>query len=197
LDEGEPPRLCHLTTGHVMLCPISQDAQLSFIPWHLQSGSGQDLIAQGSQSILSRNKVVHCQLSRTHLQFLPSTSPIAMLRLEWPEDVRQTDRYFDASTGAPLPHIMGSAGFRHHMALSALSALKPIVAAEHLPEAINAATDDALAWHYCRQLLAIAPESALPILLQLKAHQSANLRNLAAQTLAVLRTHYSKLFWAS
>ena len=197
IERADPPPILRLTSGHVMLCPVGDGIGLSLSYWQLQRLSNRQQLVRQSDCIVPPDGILHCHLSHGYWHIASSPSPILMLRLEWPEETVEQDRYFDAQTGAPLPHIMGSDRFRRHMAMTALFALSPNEAAEQLPIAIDTAPDDALAWHYCRQLLAVAPEQALPILNRLSATGSAYLRQLAAQTLSVLKTHYASLFEAA
>jgi hypothetical protein len=189
------PAIIRRTTGHVMLKTVTADTHLTFRRWQRDEAKDGTQMVPMPDTILHPCETLHCQLSGQFMQPLPN-KPTLVLRLEWPEEQRHPDRYYDATTGSAMPHMMGSDGFRRHMALSALSSLMPDTAADYLPQAIAEAPDDALAWHYCRQLLAIAPEVALPILRHQSEAGSAAMRKLAWQTLSILRAHYAQVFEA-
>ena len=193
LEADATPPVIRLTSGHIMLCPVANDGALAFRRWDFIG----DTLTPCSTVTLTSGDAIHCQLSRRFMQPTANTTPMLLLRLEWPEDVFQADRFYSVQSGTHLAHMIGSDGFRRHMALSVLNALCPHMAVSYLPNAIEDAPDDGLAWHYTRLLLASAPDKALPILMQQAAGGSDSLRRLAGQTLAVLRTHYPPLFEAA
>ena len=103
------------------------------------------------------------------------------------------ERHFCGRTAQAQPHVLGSDAMRRHLALTALSALGR---REHVPDTLAAAKDcgdDALAWHYMRQVLAMDGAAAMPLLTQWATGTRPALALLARQTLAVLRAHYPEL----
>ncbi len=186
------PNMIRLSSGHVMLTSVTKNVQMPVRIWQMSGTNDVCRIKDGPDVTLNFAETLHCQLSRKYIQPSPQ-KPTLLLRVEWPEEEWSADRFFDATTGAKLPNLMCGQQFRRHMALSALHSLRPDLAACHLATSIELTPDDALAWHYCRQLLTSAPNLALPMLKQLSESGSSPLRQLASQTLAVLRSHYPSL----
>ena len=192
---GATPPIITLSSGHLVLCVIDDGPPLLLRQWEKDTATGA--LSRRADVAVSKGDTLHCTLSRQYWQLIPPRHPRALLRLEWPEDVATAEQHFDADSGAPLPHIMGAAGMRRHLALACLSALAPATAAPHLCLAISDTQDAELAWHYCRQLLASDASAAVPILTAMADGGPPALQPLAAQSLHALRHHYPMLFEAA